>query len=55
MGDVSPYSKADISDLKIDKVIDKSIRDILKTQLAKFNGDAQEKAFSNLDENPIYS
>lgn len=40
-------------DLKIDKVIDKGIREILKTRLAKFNGDAQ-KAFSNLDENPIY-
>lgn len=40
-------------DLKIDKVIDKSIRTILERRLSEFNGDAK-KAFSNLDENPIY-
>ena len=48
-----PTRKLISPDLKIGKVIDKGIRDILKTRLAKFNGDAQ-KAFSNLDENPIY-
>ena len=48
-----PTRKLISPDLKIDKVIDKGIRDILKTRLAKFNGDVQ-KAFSNLDENPIY-
>lgn len=40
-------------DLKIDKVIDKGIRTILEQRLSEFNGDAK-KAFSNLDENPIY-
>ncbi len=40
-------------DLKIDKVIDKGIRTILEHRLSEFNGDAK-KAFSNLDENPIY-
>ena len=44
--DVSP-------DLKIDKVIDVKIRKILEKRLAEFNGDAK-KAFSNLDENPIW-
>lgn len=43
-----------ISDkLKIDKVLDKRIRTILEERLAEFNGDAK-KAFSNLDENPIW-
>ena len=40
-------------DLKIDKVLDKGIKTILEKRLAEFNGDAK-KAFSNLDENPIY-
>ena len=40
-------------DLKIDKVVDAHIRKILEDRLAKFGGDAK-KAFSNLDENPIY-
>lgn len=40
-------------DLKIDKVIDKGIRTILEQRLSEYNGDAK-KAFSNLDENPIY-
>ena len=40
-------------DLKVDKVIDKRVRDILKERLEQFGGDAQ-KAFSNLDENPIW-
>nr|WP_273414039.1 hypothetical protein [Prevotella aurantiaca] len=48
-----PIRKPITPDLKIEKVIDKGIRKILKVRLAKFNGDAK-KAFSNLDENPIY-
>lgn len=48
-----PIRKRITPDLKIDKVIDKDIREKLKARLAEFNGDAQ-KAFSNLDENPIY-
>lgn len=48
-----PIRKPITPDLKIEKVIDKGIRKILKARLAKFNGDAK-KAFSNLDENPIY-
>ena len=40
-------------DLKIDKVVDKKVREILKPRLAEFDGDAK-KAFSNLDECPIY-
>ena len=40
-------------DLKIDKVIDAKIRGILEKRLNKYNGDAK-KAFSNLDENPIW-
>lgn len=39
--------------LKLDKVIDKGIRRILEARLAEYGGDAK-KAFSNLDENPIY-
>ena len=40
-------------DLKLDKVVDVGIRNILKERLAEFGGDAK-KAFSNLDENPIW-
>ena len=40
-------------DLKIDKVIDTKIRHILEKRLNEFNDDAK-KAFSNLDENPIW-
>ena len=40
-------------DLKIDKVIDAQIRRILQARLDEFGGDAK-KAFSNLDENPIW-
>ncbi len=40
-------------DLKIDKVIDKHIREILEKRLEEYGGLA-EKAFSNLDENPIW-
>ncbi len=38
---------------KLGKVIDTKIRKILERRLAEFGGDAQ-KAFSNLDENPIW-
>ncbi|MBI5219741.1 MAG: type II CRISPR RNA-guided endonuclease Cas9 [Bacteroidia bacterium] len=41
------------SDLKIEKVIDVRIRKILEERLKKCNNDAK-KAFSNLDENPIW-
>ncbi|MBR5315144.1 MAG: type II CRISPR RNA-guided endonuclease Cas9, partial [Clostridia bacterium] len=40
-------------DLKIEKVVDKHIREILQKRLDDFGGDAK-KAFANLDENPIY-
>ncbi|MCH5327657.1 MAG: type II CRISPR RNA-guided endonuclease Cas9 [Coprobacter sp.] len=40
-------------DLKVEKVIDAKVRQILEERLAAFNGDAK-KAFSNLDENPIW-
>lgn len=45
--------KAIAPDLKIDKVIDKRIREILQQRLAEYGGDAKE-AFSNLEENPIW-
>jgi len=40
-------------DLKIEKVIDVGIKKILKNRLKEFGDDAS-KAFSNLDENPIW-
>lgn len=40
-------------DLKIDKVVDAQIRRILQARLDEFGGDTK-KAFSNLDENPIW-
>ena len=40
-------------DLKIEKVIDMHIRKILEARLAEYGGDAK-KAFSNLEENPIW-
>ena len=40
-------------DLKIDKVIDVKVRKILEERLKQYGGDAQ-KAFSNLEENPIW-
>ena len=48
-----PTRKLIDKDLNVDKVVDKGIRNILKARLEEFNGDAK-KAFSNLDENPIY-
>lgn len=40
-------------DLKIDKVVDKHIRQILEQRLQKFGNDPK-KAFSNLEETPIW-
>ncbi len=40
-------------DLKIDKVVDKQIQRLLEQRLSEFNGD-KKRAFSNLDENPIW-
>lgn len=40
-------------DLKLDKVVDVHIRQILQARLDEFGGDAK-KAFSNLDDNPIW-
>lgn len=40
-------------DLKVDKVLDPGIKAILSERLKEFNGDPR-KAFSNLDENPIW-
>jgi CRISPR-associated endonuclease Csn1 len=46
--------RKDISpDLKIDKVIDEKVKSILEFRLKEFNGDSK-KAFSNLDDNPIW-
>ena len=45
--------KAISPDLKIEKVMDAQIRAILTKRLAEYSGDAK-KAFSNLDENPIW-
>lgn len=40
-------------DLKIDKVVDEGVKRILQARLDEYGGDAN-KAFSNLDENPIW-
>ncbi|WP_366183912.1 type II CRISPR RNA-guided endonuclease Cas9 [Flavobacterium ovatum] len=40
-------------DLKLEKVIDVGLREILQNRLNEFKGDAK-KAFVNLDENPIW-
>lgn len=40
-------------DLKVDKVIDEHVKEILEARLKEFGGDAK-KAFSNLDDNPIW-
>ena len=44
-----PISK----DLKLEKVVDEGVRRILQARLDEFGGDAA-KAFSNLDDNPIW-
>lgn len=41
------------STLNIEKVVDKKIKIILQQRLAEYDGDAK-RAFSNLDENPIW-
>ena len=51
--DVFTIKKAVDKDLKLDKVIDNKVRAILQARLDEFNDDAA-KAFSNLDENPIW-
>ena len=51
--DVYTIRKDITPELKIDKVLDKGVREILENRLSEFGGDAK-KAFSNLDENPIY-
>lgn len=40
-------------ELKLEKVVDVGVRNILKERLAEFGGDAK-KAFSNLEDNPIW-
>jgi len=40
-------------DLKLDKVVDAGVRAILQKRLEEYGGDAK-KAFSNLEENPIW-
>lgn len=51
--DIYTIRKSVAPDLKIDKVIDDKIRTILKLRLSEYGGDAT-KAFSNLEENPIW-
>lgn len=53
MVDVFTIKKAIDKDLKIDKVIDNKIREILQQRLDEYKGDPA-KAFSNLDDNPIW-
>jgi len=45
--------KAVSPDLNIDKVVDVGVRSILKKRLEEYGGDTK-RAFSNLDENPIW-
>ena len=40
-------------DIKIDKVVDKHIQNILQARLDEYNGDAK-KAFASLEDNPIW-
>lgn len=51
--DVYTKRKPIDKDLKVEKVIDVQIRKILEARLKEYNGDSA-KAFSNLDENPIW-
>jgi CRISPR-associated endonuclease Csn1 len=51
--EIFTIKKAVDKDLKLDKVVDNKVRAILQARLEEFNGDAA-KAFSNLDENPIW-
>ncbi|MDE5738935.1 MAG: type II CRISPR RNA-guided endonuclease Cas9, partial [Bacteroidaceae bacterium] len=50
---IYPIRKAIDKDLKVEKVIDAGIRKILEKRLEEYGGDTT-KAFSNLDENPIW-
>ena len=50
---IYPIRKAIDKDLKVEKVIDAGIRRILEERLNEYGGDPS-KAFSNLDENPIW-
>lgn len=52
-GDLYTIRKEITPDLKLDKIVDKGVKKILEKRLAEYDGDAK-KAFSNLDENPIY-
>ena len=51
--DVYTIRKEITPDLKIDKIIDAGIKRILNNRLAEYDDDAK-KAFSNLEENPIW-
>ena len=51
--DVFSIRKGIGKDLSIDKVLDRGTKKILKDRISEFGGD-QAKAFSNLNENPIY-
>lgn len=51
--DIFTKREAVTPDLKIEKVIDGQIKKILEARLAEYGGDAK-KAFSNLEENPIW-
>ena len=51
--DVFTIKKAVDKDLKLGKVIDNKVRAILQQRLDEFGGDTA-KAFSNLDDNPIW-
>lgn len=51
--EVTTIRKPITKDLKIEKVLDAHIREILKERLEEYDGDAN-KAFSNLDNNPIW-
>lgn len=53
IADVFTIKKAVDKDIKLDKVIDNKVRAILQQRLDEFGGDAA-KAFSNLDDNPIW-
>ena len=48
-----PIRKPITKDIKIEKVIDSGVRQILQDRLDEYDGDSN-KAFSNLDENPIW-
>ena len=51
--DIYTIRKEISPDLKIDKVVDKQIKTILEKRLKEYGGDSK-KAFSNLEENPIW-